>query len=53
MTLHHQNDLYQVCEKWLKDRQKAHRKLNIDDINHYQKDCGGDKRNYPPDARNR
>lgn len=28
---------YQVCEKWLKDRQKAHRKLTIDDINHYQK----------------
>ncbi|MDD5288641.1 MAG: hypothetical protein PHY28_05970, partial [Dehalococcoidales bacterium] len=28
---------YQVCEKWLKDRHKAHRKLSIDDINHYQK----------------
>jgi hypothetical protein len=28
---------YQVCEKWLKDRQKAHRKLTIDDISHYQK----------------
>ncbi|MDO8578768.1 MAG: type ISP restriction/modification enzyme [Dehalococcoidales bacterium] len=28
---------YQVCEKWLKDRQKAHRKLSIDDIGHYQK----------------
>ena len=28
---------YQVCEKWLKDRQKAHRKLTIDDIDHYQK----------------
>jgi predicted helicase len=28
---------YQVCEKWLKDRQKAHRKLTIDDIGHYQK----------------
>ena len=27
---------YQVCEKWLKDRQKAHRKLTIDDIDHYQ-----------------
>jgi len=28
---------YQVCEKWLKDRQKAKRKLSIDDITHYQK----------------
>ena len=28
---------YQVCEKWLKDRQKAHRKLSVDDITHYQK----------------
>lgn len=28
---------YQVCEKWLKDRQKAHRKLTIDDVYHYQK----------------
>jgi very-short-patch-repair endonuclease len=28
---------YQVCEKWLKDRQKAHRKLSGDDVNHYQK----------------
>jgi hypothetical protein len=28
---------YQVCEKWLKDRQKAQRKLTIEDIDHYQK----------------
>ncbi len=28
---------YQVCEKWLKDRQKAGRKLSADDIAHYQK----------------
>jgi hypothetical protein len=28
---------YQVCQKWLKDRQKAKRKLSVDDINHYQK----------------
>jgi len=28
---------YQVCEKWLKDRQKAERKLSSDDIDHYQK----------------
>ena len=28
---------YQVCEKWLKDRQKAHLKLRGDDIQHYQK----------------
>ena len=26
---------YQVCDKWLKDRKG--RKLDIDDINHYQK----------------
>jgi uncharacterized protein len=26
---------YQVCQKWLKDRKG--RKLDIDDINHYQK----------------
>ncbi|MDP2919545.1 MAG: type ISP restriction/modification enzyme [Dehalococcoidia bacterium] len=28
---------YQVAEKWLKDRQKAHRKLSHDDVQHYQK----------------
>jgi len=28
---------YQVCEKWLKDRKKAGRKLSADDIEHYQK----------------
>jgi len=28
---------YRVCEKWLKDRQKAGRKLSGDEINHYQK----------------
>jgi len=28
---------YQVCQKWLKDRQKAHRKLTYDDSAHYQK----------------
>ena len=28
---------YQVCEKWLKDRQKAKRSLTGDEINHYQK----------------
>jgi predicted helicase len=28
---------YQVCEKWLKDRAKAGRKLSYDDIQHYQK----------------
>ena len=28
---------YQVCEKWLKDRKKAGRKLSADDIDHYQK----------------
>ena len=28
---------YQVCEKWLKDRKKAGRKLSADDLDHYQK----------------
>ena len=28
---------YQVCEKWLKDRKKAERKLNTDDLKHYMK----------------
>ncbi len=28
---------YQVCQKWLKDRQKAHRTLSYDDLTHYQK----------------
>ena len=28
---------YQVCEKWLKDRKNAGRKLSADDIEHYQK----------------
>jgi len=28
---------YQVCQKWLKDRQKAHRTLTYDDLAHYQK----------------
>ncbi|MFH1382870.1 MAG: type ISP restriction/modification enzyme [Chloroflexota bacterium] len=28
---------YQVCEKWLKDRQKVKRKLTIDEAQHYQK----------------
>jgi hypothetical protein len=28
---------YQVCEKWLKDRKKAGRRLSAEDIEHYQK----------------
>ena len=28
---------YQVCHKWLKDHQKAHRTLTYDDLAHYQK----------------
>ncbi|MBI2832776.1 MAG: N-6 DNA methylase [Chloroflexi bacterium] len=28
---------YQVCEKWLKDRQKVKRKLTYDELTHYQK----------------
>jgi len=28
---------YQVCQKWLKDHQKAHRTLTYDDLAHYQK----------------
>ena len=28
---------YQVAQKWLKDRQKAHRTLAYDDLAHYQK----------------
>ncbi|MFC2060640.1 type ISP restriction/modification enzyme, partial [Chloroflexota bacterium] len=28
---------YQVCDKWLKDRQKMKRKLTIDEAQHYQK----------------
>jgi predicted helicase len=28
---------YQVCDKWLKDRQKVKRKLTIDEAQHYQK----------------
>ena len=33
----HPPGYFQVCEKWLKDRQKAHWKLSVDDIGHYQK----------------
>ncbi len=28
---------YQVCDKWLKDRQKVKRKLTVDEVQHYQK----------------
>ena len=28
---------YQVCQKWLKDRQKEHRTLTYDELTHYQK----------------
>jgi predicted helicase len=28
---------YQVCDKWLKDRQKVRRKLTVDETQHYQK----------------
>ena len=28
---------YQICDKWLKDRQKVRRKLTVDETQHYQK----------------